>query len=198
MASDWSQLTDAPGEDMSCGTFGVTESFDAAADATGRRVAATAASEECAFPVFTSSDGTAYEKVESFPAEGQTYMTVVLPPVDKVPWRLFGGLEGTGRAFAWSSTDLNDWSTTAMPGNRAVVLAAVHERNRDIAVGRNGEQGGTWTSDDGETWHLATDATTKIETLATGPAGTLGLVGTWSADGDGVTGFEVWKLVDDR
>ena len=82
-------------------------------------------------------------------------------------------------------------------GGLAVVLAAVHEPRRDIAVGRSGEQGGTWISEDGETWRPA-DVTTKIETLATGPAGTLGLVGTWSENGDEVTGFEVWKLVDDR
>ena len=69
---------------------------------------------------------------------------------------------------------------------------------RDIAVGRSGEQGGTWISEDGQSWRLAAGATTQIETLAIGPAGTLGLVGTWSEDGDEVTGFEVWKLVDDR
>jgi hypothetical protein len=195
----WIQLTDAPGDDMRCGTFGVTESFDAAADATGRRVAATAASEECPFPVFTSSDGTAYETVETFPAEGETYMTVVLPPVEGFPWRLFGGREGSGQAFAWSSVDLITWSATAINGDgRAVVLAAVHEAGRDIAVGGQGGQGGTWTSQNGLKWRLAADATTEIETLATGPAGTLGLVGTWSENGEEVTGFEVWKLVDER
>jgi hypothetical protein len=196
---DWTQLTDRPGEDIQCGTFGVTESFDAAADATGRRVAATGAYEECPYPVFTSSDGTTYEKVDTFPTEGQTYMTVVLPPAEGLPWRLFGGLEETGQAFAWSSADLRAWSTAPINGEGgAVVLAAAHEPGRDIAVGRNGRTGGTWISEDGETWRMAADATTKVETLAVGPAGTLGLVGTWSGDGSEVTGFEVWKLVDDR
>jgi hypothetical protein len=193
---DWTQLADAPGDDIQCGTFGATESFEAAADATGRRVVATAAYEECPFPVFTSSDGTAYKKVESFPAEGQTYMTVVLPPVDGLPWRLFGGSEESGQAFAWSSVNLDTWATSPMSG---IVLAAVHEPGgRDIAVGRDGGRGGTWVSEDGGTWLMAADATTKIEILADGPAGTVGLVGTWSADGGKVTGFEVWKLVDDR
>jgi hypothetical protein len=196
---DWTPLADAPGEDIQCGTFGATESFEAAADATGRRVAATTAYEECPFPVFTSSDGTTYAKVEAFPAHGQTYITVVLPPVDGLPWRLFGGVEGSGQASAWSSQNLDAWSAAVMSGGgSAVILAAAHEPGRDIAVGRSGEQGGTWSSEDGQTWRLAADATTQIETLAAGPAGTLGLVGTWSEDGNEVTGFEVWKLVDGR
>jgi hypothetical protein len=199
--AEWRQLTDPPGEGIRCGTFGVTESFQAAADPTGRRVAATTAYEECPFPVFTSSDGTTYEKVETFPAEGQTYITVVLPPADGLPWRLFGGVEGTGQGFTWSSSDLGTWSSTPMneDGVRgAVVLAAIHEAGRDVAVGRVGEAGGTWMSEDGESWHLAAAAQTELEALAAGPAGTLGLVGTWTEDGSHVTGFEVWKLADAR
>ena len=198
---DWTQLTDRPGEDIQCGTFGVTESFDAAADATGRRVAATGAYEECPYPVFTSSDGTTYEKVDTFPTEGQTYMTVVLPPAEGLPWRLFGGTEATGTARAWSSHDLSAWSTTELTGEgrqAAVVIAADHQPGRDVAVGFAAQKGMTWVSEDGVTWLRAMDATTEIETLAFGPAGTLGLVGTWSGDGSEVTGFEVWKLVDDR
>ena len=201
----WTPLTDAPGEDPTCGTFGVTDTFDAAADATGRRLAVTSAYEHCLFPVFTSSNGWDYEKVESFPAEGQTYMSSILPPVDGWPWRLFGGLEGTGRGFAWSSADLQTWSATPLnqDGVPSGVLAAIHEPARDIAVGRVGGRGATWISDDGQTWRLAGGAEAAIEALASGPAGTLGLVGTWSVvvdedEGTSVTGFEVWQLVDDR
>ena len=79
-----------------------------------------------------------------------------------------------------------------------MVLAAVHEPGRDIAVGRSGEEGGTWVSVDGQAWLLAGGTDTTIEAVAHGLAGTLGLVGTWSEDGNEVTGFEVWKLVDDR
>ena len=40
--------------------------------------------------------------------------------VDGLPWRLFGGLEGTGQGFAWSSADLVAWSATPPePGRRA-------------------------------------------------------------------------------
>ena len=201
----WTPYTDAPGEDPTCGTFGVTDTFDAAADATGRRLAVTSAPGECPFPVFTSSDGRDYASVESFPAQGQTYMSVVLPPVDGRPWRLFGGLEGTGQGFAWSSADLATWSATPMNPDGAAsagVLAAIHEAGRDVAVGRSGERGATWISEDGVAWRLAAGAGPEIETLASGPAGTLGLVGTWMLidedTGSQVTGFEVWKLVEDR
>ncbi len=67
------------------GEFGASEPLRAAADSTGRRVAATSASAECPLPVFTSSDGHAYEPVESFPAIGQTYVTVILPRAERWP-----------------------------------------------------------------------------------------------------------------
>ena len=114
----WTPLTDAPGEDPTCGTFGVTDTFRAAADATGRRLAVTSAYEECPFPVFTSSEGRDYENVQSFPAEGQTYMAAVLPPVDGWPWRLFGGLEGTGQGLR-----------VVVGGSRNLVLD-IHEPGR--------------------------------------------------------------------
>ena len=66
----------------------------------------------------------------SFPAEGQTYMTVVLPPVDGLPWRLFGGLEGPGQGIrlvvGGPGRLVRDPHEPAVAS--AVVLAAIHER----------------------------------------------------------------------
>ena len=54
----------------------------------------------------------------------------------------------------------------------------------------------TSISDDGIHWQIADESSPRIETVAAGPVGVLGLIGIWDDDGGVVNGFEVWKLVE--
>ena len=131
-------------------------------------------------------------------------MEVLLPPVEGLPWRVLGYETDDHEvtAVAWASDDLADWTRTELPGpdgHAEVVQAAAHQPGRDIAVGWDEQRRDlTWISDDGIEWRIAEQGSAPIEAIAVGPAGVLGIVGTWDAAGDTVTGFDIWKLLEDH
>ncbi len=165
--------------------------------------------EGCEPPIWTSSDGRIYRQLVGFPVEhADTYVQVVLRPVDGWPWRLLGfwswDVDGGLRtqAAAWTSHDVDTWSTMPLPGldvGGQILQSAAHEPGRDIAVGlgRDNSASLTWISTDGVRWRIADRSSPPIESIAAGPAGTLGLIGIWDGAGNAVTGFEVWKLIEE-
>lgn len=101
----------------------------------------------------------------------------------------------------WASYDLDAWTTTPLPSADVpghIVQAATHVPGRDVAIIRVDQTSMTSISDDGIHWQAADRTSPAVETIATGPAGHLGLVGVWDDAGENVTGFEVWKLLEGR
>jgi len=87
--------------------------------------------------------------------------------------------------------------TPPTPGHvGGIVLEATHGAIGDVAVGWTRDSANrTWIGGGVGDWRLVAGSVPRIETVASGPAGVLGLVGLWDAAGDEVTGFEVWQLV---
>jgi hypothetical protein len=201
----WELLKDYTGEPMECGSDLESDNVRAAADASKRRVASRGIDqvESCAPPVWTSMNGRGYAPVAEFPMAANPSVRFVLPPDDGWPWRLLGWSDDGQKveARAWASYDLDTWTTMPLPSRDVlgqIVQAATHEPGRDIAIVRAHQMSMTSISDDGIHWQTADRTSPLIETISTGPAGVLGLIGIWNDAGDAVTGFEVWKLLEER
>ena len=95
------------------------------------------------------------------------------------------------------SKDLVTWTIDSLPSAghpHAIVIAGTQGTPVDVAISAPNERL-TWTSRDGIEWPLAQGPSAPIEGLASGPAGVLGLIGTWDDAGSVTTGFQVWRLV---
>jgi hypothetical protein len=180
-----------------CGSDVATSGLRGAADASSRRVLAGDVP-SCDPRVWSSADGRAWAPVGAIGT--QWPIEAVLPATTDRPWRLFG-FEADANfdpiaIGVWRSTDLDTWTVDRLPpgAKGAIVLAAADGGDFDVAVGFGEDHGLTWSSEDGLTWEVA--ASPGIEAVAAGPAGLLGLIGTWDGAGNTVTGFEVWKLAE--
>jgi len=199
----WERLKAQPRDADECGTDLAASELRAAADVTGRRLAAGAAAagdgSTCELGVWTSADGRTWDAVVGFPRP-RPVVRVVLPAVFGRPWQLLGwnaGGELSLGAGVWRSADLVSWTMDPLPSvatSQEVVLAGTRSAELDVAVGKAQDTPLTWTSDGGTDWRLVEGSLPEIEAVASGPVGVVGLVGTRDVARDEITGFEVWRL----
>jgi hypothetical protein len=141
----------------------------------------------------TSTDGLAWNAIESFPGTGSQVL-VGLPGAagTSSPWILGGGSgitdDWTSLPTVWTSDDLTDWTRKVLPTAAGSLVRAVDAMVRAplgyVAVGAswNGSAADheTWLSADGATWTLlsrsgvpGSDFGPRI--VAEGPAGVIGI-----------------------
>jgi hypothetical protein len=182
-----------------CGTVFVSSDLSGAADDTGRRLAV-GSSAECAAMAWESADGRTWTPLSGFATTAPLSAPTAALPADALrPWRLLGnGIEAgstSSRATAWESTDLASWVEVTLPGATAASEPrGVRGPSTDVAVAGSDNDHITWVSEGAGPWSRLAGSSPPIETVAWGPSGVVGLVGTWDADFNNVTGFEVWLL----
>jgi hypothetical protein len=182
------------------------------ADADGRRIASSAV--DCIDPeqggkttLWTSSNGRDYEPVANFPGACPAWIRAGLAPTGVGPWVLLGMAKSSGpddEPLAWTSPDLDTWTTSVVPVLpdmvNTVVWALAHHGSGYVATGEVDEarQFVTWLSDDGKMWRVAEARAAAgpgdiIYTVADGPAGMVGF-GCGDALCEGPT--TVWILAE--
>jgi hypothetical protein len=158
--------------------------------------------------LWTSTDGRDYKPVTTSPAPCPGWIRAGLAPIGAGPWVLLGMAKSFGadnQPVAWTSPDLDAWTTSVVPVLpdmvNTVVLALAHRASGYVATGGVGEasQFVTWLSEDGTTWRVAdaraaSGAGDIIFTIADGPKGMLG----FSCADPGCEGpaTAVWRLED--
>jgi hypothetical protein len=184
----------------------------AVADMSGRRIAYQDV--DCIDPdelskvnLWTSSDGRDYKPVAASPAACPGWIRSGLAPIGAGPWVFLGMAKSFGannQPLAWTSPDLDAWTTSVVPVLPdmvdTVVWGLAHRASGYVATGNVGEASQllTWLSGDGTTWRVADARAASgpgdiIITIADGPEGMLGFGYGDPASEDPTA---VWRLED--